>query len=276
MNSTLKTRGLTAIVFIAVMIAGIFVNSYTFILLMSAIIGGCIWEFQSITCEKNLLRIVISIAGAITFSLFLAASNLFLMPNHFMMDGLFILFLIGIAICTLELYTHSDKPYQNISFAFFSLVYYGLFISSIYFISFEETGVYNPWLVFSIIAMTWTNDTMAYMVGSQVGKNKMFPRISPNKTWEGTIGGVLFTVFVAFIFHYFFGLFSPLQWLIIAILIGIFGTVGDLVESMLKRSINVKDTSTLLPGHGGLLDRFDSFTFHLPLTVYFIELSSRF
>ena len=273
MNSTLKTRGLTAIVFIAVMMAGIFVNSYSFILLMSVIIGGCIWEFQSITCEKNLLRMVISIAGAVAFSLFIAANNLLAVPNQFMMDGLFILILSGIAICILELYTHSDKPYQNISFAFFSLMYYGLFISCIYFISFEATGIYNPWLVFSIIAMTWTNDTMAYMVGSQVGKNKMFPRISPNKTWEGTIGGVLFTIVVAFIFHYFLGLYSPFQWFIIAIIIGVFGTIGDLVESLLKRSINVKDTGTLLPGHGGLLDRFDSFTFHLPLTVYFLELT---
>ncbi len=276
MNSTLKTRGLTAIVFITVMIAGIFANAYSFMILISLIIGGCIWEFQSITCEKNGFRMLISMAGAIIFSLFLAAENINPTSNHFMIDGLFALVLSGIAICIFELYTQSEKPYQNISFAFFSLLYYGVFISCIYFISFEETGAYQPWLVFSIIAMTWTNDTMAYMVGSQVGRNKMFPRISPNKTWEGTIGGVLFTILVAFIFHYFLGLYSTLQWFIIAIIIGIFGTIGDLVESLLKRSIHVKDTGTLLPGHGGLLDRFDSFTFHLPLTVYFIELTSRF
>ncbi len=276
MNSTLKTRGLTAIVFIAVMIAGIFVSSYSFILLMSIIIGGCIWEFQSITCEKDSLRTTVCIAGAILFSLFLAASNLDFGSEHLVVDGLFALILTCIVICILELNTHSKKPYQNISFAVFSLVYYGLFISSIYFISFDMDGGYTPWLVFAIIAMTWTNDTMAYMVGSQIGKNKMFARMSPNKTWEGTIGGVVFTVIAAFLFYYFIGLFPLLHWLVIAIIIGVFGTVGDLVESMLKRSLNVKDTGTLLPGHGGLLDRFDSFTFHLPLTVYFIELTSRF
>jgi len=100
--------------------------------------------------------------------------------------------------------------------------------------------------------------------------------MSPNKTWEGTIGGVLFTVFVAFIFYHFVGLYSPQVWLGLAIIIGIFGTLGDLVESMLKRSYAVKDTGSLLPGHGGLLDRFDSLTFHLPISVYFIHLSSSF
>ena len=276
MNSTLKTRGLTAIVFISVMITGIFFNSYSFILLMSVIIGGCIWEFQSITCEKSPMRMVLCIAGGVTLSLFFAAENLYPDQHHLIMDGIFILILTCILVCILELYTHSSKPYQNISFAFFSLVYYGLFISSIYFIAFDHGGDYNPWLVFAIIAMTWTNDTMAYLVGSQVGKNKMFSRMSPNKTWEGTIGGILFTIIVAFVFHYFFGLFTSLQWLIVALIIGIFGTIGDLVESMLKRSLDVKDTGSLLPGHGGLLDRFDSFTFHLPLTVYFLELTSRF
>ncbi len=272
MNSTLKTRGITAIVFITVMISGLFISSYTFILLMSVIIGGCIWEFQSITCEKSQLRMISSILGGVGLSLCLAFGNMQGTPDNFLMHSIFILIFSSIVICLIELYTHSSKPYQNISFGIFSLTYYSLFISTIYFISFDG-GQYIPWKVFAIIALTWTNDTMAYMVGSQVGKNKMFPRMSPNKTWEGTIGGVICTVIVAFIFYYFVGIFSPSIWLVIALIIGVFGTIGDLVESMLKRSLEVKDTGTLLPGHGGLLDRFDSFTFHLPLTVYFIELS---
>lgn len=275
MNSTLKTRGLTAIVFVAVMIFGLFFSSYSFILLMSIIIGGCIWEFLSIACEKSILRMVVCIIGGIAISICIATGNMFVSPDNYLMHSFFILIFASILICILELSTHSKKPYQNISFAVFSLVYYSFFLSSVYFISFEN-GEHQAWKIFAIIALTWTNDTMAYMVGSQIGKNKMFPRISPNKTWEGTIGGIVFTLIVSMLFYYAIGVFSPLIWLCIALLIGIFGTFGDLVESMLKRSLEVKDTGTLLPGHGGLLDRFDSLTLHLPLTVYFIELTSSF
>jgi len=171
--------------------------------------------------------------------------------------------------------TKSKKPFENIAFSTFSLAYYSFFLSSIYYISFEG-GDYTNTIVFAIIALTWTNDTMAYMVGSKVGRTKMFERMSPKKTWEGTIGGILFTVLVAFIIYHFFGIFTPAVWLGLAIIIGIFGTLGDLVESMLKRSYTMKDTGSLLPGHGGLLDRFDSLTFHLPLSVYFIQYTSSF
>ncbi len=275
MNSTLKTRGLTAIVFVAVMIFGLFFSSYSFILLMSIIIGGCIWEFLSIACENSVLRMAICILGGIGISICIATGNMLGSPENFLKHSFFILIFSCLSICVLELSTHSKKPYQNISFAVFSLVYYSLFLSSIYFISFAN-GEHQAWKIFAIIALTWTNDTMAYVVGSQIGKNKMFPRMSPNKTWEGTIGGIIFTLIASMLFYYTIGVFSPFIWLCIALIIGIFGTIGDLVESMLKRSLDVKDTGTLLPGHGGLLDRFDSLTLHLPLTVYFMELTSRF
>jgi len=275
MNSTLKTRGLTAIVFVAVMIFGLFFSSYSFILLMSIIIGGCIWEFLSIACEYSVLRMAICILGGIGISICIATGNMLGSPENFLKHSFFILIFSCLSICVLELSTHSKKPYQNISFAVFSLVYYSLFLSSIYFISFVN-GEHQAWKIFAIIALTWTNDTMAYVVGSQIGKNKMFPRMSPNKTWEGTIGGIIFTLIASMLFYYTIGVFSPFIWLCIALIIGIFGTIGDLVESMLKRSLDVKDTGTLLPGHGGLLDRFDSLTLHLPLTVYFMELTSRF
>ncbi len=275
MNSTLKTRGITAIVFIAVMIFGIFFHSYSFIALMGIIIGGCIWEFLPITTEKSSLRSAIAIVGGIAISSLTAFANLQQSDSPQLTNVVFVFMLSIIIFCIYEMSTKSTKPFQNIAFSTFSLAYYAIFLSSIFFIAFEN-GVYSSWKVFALIALTWTNDTMAYMVGSQVGKRKMFERMSPNKTWEGTIGGVLFTVFVAFIFHHFIGLYSPIIWLGLAIIIGVFGTLGDLVESMLKRSYSVKDTGSLLPGHGGLLDRFDSLTFHLPISVYFIQLSSSF
>jgi phosphatidate cytidylyltransferase len=112
-----------------------------------------------------------------------------------------------------------------------------------------------------IFWLIWTNDTMAYLIGSQIGRRKLFERISPKKTWEGTIGGAICTVLMAWAISLYFNDFSTAQWLAVGAMVGIFGTLGDLVESMLKRSIGVKDSGTLLPGHGGLLDRFDSFLF---------------
>jgi len=275
MNSTLRTRAITAVIFVAVMLFGIFFHAYSFIVLMCIIIAGCVWEFLQITCEKSVVRNLICIGSAITFSALIGLRNWneSWFNNPIVTYYLFVFTLIG--LCLFEMTTRADKPFQNIAFSIFSLAYYAFFLSSIFFIAFEN-GTYLCWKIFAIIALTWTNDTMAYLVGSRVGKTKMFERMSPNKTWEGTIGGIVCTILVAFIFYLLLGILSPLTWLGLAIIIGAFGTLGDLVESMLKRSYAVKDTGSLLPGHGGLLDRFDSLTFHLPLSVYFLQLSSSF
>ncbi len=275
MNSTLRKRAITAVIFVALMVFGIFFHAFSFIALMSIIIGGCIWEFLQITCEKSSIRSTICIASGVILSLMI---GLFNYNNNWFNNPIFTYYIFVFTIVALALYemtTKSTKPFQNISFSVFSIAYYAFFLSSIYFISFEN-GEHLCWIIFAVIALTWTNDTMAYLVGSKVGRTKMFERMSPKKTWEGTIGGVLFTVVVAFIFYHFTDIYNPLIWLGLALIIGVFGTLGDLVESMLKRSYAVKDTGTLLPGHGGLLDRFDSLTFHLPISVYFIQFSSSF
>jgi len=242
---------------------------------MCLIIGGSIWEFLSIACEKNLLRKVFCIAGGVSIALQIGFGNKLDLPLEYLIHVCYTIIFVTMLLCIIELSTRSTRPYQNIASGVFSLIYYALFISSIFYISFEN-GIYNAWLVFALIALTWTNDTMAYVVGSRIGKNKMFPRMSPNKTWEGTFGGIIFTVIAALIFYHFLGQLSIVSWIILSLIIGTFGSLGDIIESMLKRSLSVKDTGNLLPGHGGLLDRFDSFTFHIPLSVYFIELSSSF
>ncbi len=123
---------------------------------------------------------------------------------------------------------------------------------------------YSPWRVFGLLGLVWTNDTMAYFVGSQLGKRKLFERISPKKTWEGFIGGGLCTVLMAWGVSHYVPEFTQMQWIMLAVVAAVFGTLGDLVESMLKRSLNIKDSGKLLPGHGGLLDRFDAFLLAIP------------
>jgi len=127
--------------------------------------------------------------------------------------------------------------------------------------------------------LIWTNDTMAYLVGSKIGRHKLFERISPKKTWEGSIGGAIFTLTLAYFLNMFLswifgfdGEFSRVDWIVIGLIVIIFGTLGDLIESLLKRNLAVKDTGSILPGHGGLLDRFDAFLFSFPFILSYILL----
>jgi len=122
--------------------------------------------------------------------------------------------------------------------------------------------------------MLWANDTGAYLSGRSFGKHKLFERISPNKTWEGFIGGILLAVVIALNLEHYFGALSKWEWVTMAVIIGVFGTLGDLVESMLKRSLGVKDSGNILPGHGGLLDRFDGLLMAAPLVFFFLLMLS--
>jgi phosphatidate cytidylyltransferase len=180
--------------------------------------------------------------------------------------------LLGIFLLMfVELFMGSDAPFSNIGHVLLGLMYLGLPFSLLVSIAFWH-GDYAPMRVFGLLLLNWTNDTMAYVVGSKIGKTPFFTRISPNKTWEGTLGGVFFTFVVATIFALWLPSFQPAEWLTMAAMVGIFGTAGDLIESMLKRSIRVKDSGSFLPGHGGFLDRFDSFVFALPFVWFALML----
>ena len=125
-------------------------------------------------------------------------------------------------------------------------------------------------MVISLLLLTWINDTAAYALGSRYGKYPFFPRISPKKTWTGAVGGLIFDLLLATILYFTVGKLLLWQWLTLAVVASTFGNVGDLFESMLKRSLNVKDSGTLLPGHGGFLDRFDAFIFSLPFSFLYL------
>ena len=118
--------------------------------------------------------------------------------------------------------------------------------------------------------MNWVNDSGAYVVGSLIGKTPLYPRISPNKTWEGTLGGVFFCLVTGYIFSLYYTMLSTVDWMVLGAITAIFGSLGDLIESMLKRSVDKKDSGNLLPGHGGMLDRFDAFIFLLPFAAAYL------
>lgn len=224
-HQTLRTRSLTAVIFVIVMLAGLLWNSWSFLVLFTIIHFGCWFEFLKLLkkiTEKNYL--LYSLFGLVYISL----------PVLMMMD------------------LRSEGN-----------LYKGLFI-------FSGNGRLIPCtIIFSI----WINDTMAYLVGSLIGKTP-FSKISPKKTWEGTLGGILLCVVVISAIAWITKALPVQQAAMIATLCGISGTAGDLLESKLKRSAQVKDSGTFMPGHGGFLDRFDSLLTSVPLVWIYIFFSS--
>ena len=163
-----------------------------------------------------------------------------------------------------ELYTQSKTPLTNISITIFGWIYILLPLYLIIDMRLESTS-FSGWILpVGMFLMIWANDTFAYLTGRFFGKTKLFERISPKKTWEGTLGGIVFTLLVAYLIAHFTEM-SYLFWCLAAPIVAASAIYGDLFESLIKRSLNIKDTGTILPGHGGILDRFDAALFTAPL-----------
>lgn len=184
----------------------------------------------------------------------------------------FIPLLVGIFV--IELYRAHQQPILNIAYSILGLLYIALPFALLNFIVINGPSyamTYNPKILLGILFLVWSNDTGAYLFGVSIGKHKMFPRISPKKSWEGFAGGLLVTLLVAWVIALFFHEVGLRHWLVIGVIASIMGVFGDLVESMLKRSIGVKDSGKFLPGHGGLLDRFDALIMVIPMVYAYLE-----
>lgn len=274
MKGLLK-RAFTAIVFVIVMLGGLFGGRYSFIGLFALITALCLWEFLGLVlnneAKKDFYRKLIGLGlGIMPFILASIVQLNFIPDRESFIVMAALLFSPFVFLCfVFELYTQSEKPFLNIAYLVLGLFYIGIPFALLDFIAFSGEYFYAT-TVFGLLLMTWTNDTMAYFIGSQLGKTPLFPRISPKKTWEGTMGGVAVTFLVAYLLSIYIPDLNLTNWMVLAIIIAIFGSLGDLVESMLKRSHQIKDSGSLLPGHGGLLDRFDGFIFMLPFAAAYL------
>ena len=170
----------------------------------------------------------------------------------------------------LQIFISQKNPVKSISITALEQIYIGLPLCIVVLFVFY---IPNPWIIVCALSMIWINDTGAYIVGSLVGRHKMFPVLSPKKSWEGFLGGLIFNIGAAFIFYYCFNLYSyelistVYGWIYIGICVSAFATLGDLFESMLKRALGIKDFGNIIPGHGGILDRIDSLLFVAPCMV---------
>jgi phosphatidate cytidylyltransferase len=263
-------RTVTGIVFIAMLIACILCGKFSFGILFMAITALALWEFHQLTNEKcgvQINKAVAAVCGAVLFACLFAVQCWWL---DWWILGIYLLLVIAVLIA--ELYRKKQNPVLNWAFFTLGQLYIALPFACLNFIPFARTdfsGDYGAGLLLAFFVTIWINDTGAYVTGMTLGRHRIFERISPKKSWEGFFGGLVFSFGSAYVFSLFETSLSLLQWLGFSVIIVTFATFGDLSESLLKRTIGVKDSGNILPGHGGILDRFDSILFaSIAISIY--------
>ena len=271
----MKQRAITALIFVTVMLLGLYSGKQSFAALFGVITALCLWEFFDMVFEEGRRRDFVRKGVAIFFGM-LPYVTVSLLHLNVLGSNANQLFLASFALIPMvflcfifELFSKSDHPFHNVALILLGMTYISAPFSMLNMIAFDG-NYFSPNVVFGLLLLIWANDSGAYVVGSQLGRTKLLERISPKKTWEGFAGGVLTTVAAAWGLSNYFKEVGLQDWLILGAICSVFGTIGDLVESMLKRSFNTKDSGVLLPGHGGFLDRFDAFIFLIPFATAYI------
>ena len=279
LNNFVK-RTITGSLFVSVTAALLLINEWTF--LAFSLIAG-IWltiEFlrianndknkpnKALTISTGIIIIVAVFLG-IKYSINPLLYSLLAIPIFFMFIA--------------ELFSAKSTPMRNLAISFFSMIYIILpIVISIILVTgnsfnYQMGSVsFYPTILLGVLILIWIYDSMAYCVGVPLGKHRLFLRVSPKKSWEGTIGGAVLTLIAGYFINLAFPILSKTDWMAITLIVIVFGTLGDLVESLFKRSIDMKDSGELLPGHGGLLDRLDSFIFTIPWIFFYLIIKDLF
>jgi len=275
----MKTRAITGLFFIVIMLASLFLGEQVFVWFYVALGGACMHEFYSlhreqVSATQRHLGFALGLLGLVL----VATIFLSWLPAGF----LSLVLLFPIIILLSQLFQPSTgRPFEQVSNVMAGWMYAGIPFACFLGLGMrpEELGAHIGGYSFSfvlplgLLLLIWANDTGAYILGRAFGKHKLYERISPGKTWEGFVGGLVSTLVVSSVLFRQFETLSLTQWLAIAVIVSVMGTLGDLVESMLKRNLGIKDSGTILPGHGGFLDRFDSLLFAAPCVYLLLYLS---
>ncbi len=271
----LRTRAISAVIFVVLVLGGIFGGRYPFLVLFTLITGLCLQEFFAMVLDRyrrrDRVRIGLGIAMGLTPHLLASAVLLGWLPDRedLLAVATLLFFPLLFLMFIYELFAASRYPFENVAMMVMGLVYIGAPFALLDFIAYQS-GTFDWQIVIGLLALTWIADTGAYLAGSTFGKTPLLPRISPNKTWEGLLGGSMLVLLSSLLLGYLFPVARYRDWAALAGIVVVFGSLGDLIESMLKRSLDVKDSGRVLPGHGGLLDRFDAFIFLLPFVAAYL------
>ncbi|MBR1394732.1 MAG: phosphatidate cytidylyltransferase [Prevotella sp.] len=270
-------RTITSVFFVAAIVTS-FLNPRAMVLLFSLVTGMTIWEYCSLVNDRPFIsvnRFISTMSGVYLF-LAMAGYNSGLTPST-----VFIPYLVSIVyLMVAELYMKAKDPINNWSYTMLSQLYIALPFSLLNILAFRSNGYntqYSYLAPLAVFVFLWINDAGAYCVGSLIGRHKLFPRISPGKSWEGSIGGGVLVVAAAVAVWYLTTLYgvndlglSAMEWAGLGIVVVVFGTWGDLIESLFKRTLGIKDSGNILPGHGGMMDRFDSTLMAVPAAVVYL------
>lgn len=277
MKSNFITRALTGAIFVAILVGCILGGPITFSVLFALISALTVNEFGNIIQKSGFAKINKPISILASIFLFFGFAYLGTSPgsNEILIPYLLLIMYILIS----ELYYKKENPVNDMAYALMTQMYIALPFALLNVLAFQTSvetsmSVYNPIFPLSIFIFTWVNDSGAYCTGVLFGKHRLFERISPKKSWEGSFGGGIFSIIAAIIIAQYFPILSLTKWIGLALTVVVFGTWGDLVESLIKRRIGIKDSGNVLPGHGGFLDRFDSTLMAIPAAVLYLYITS--
>lgn len=265
----ISQRSLTAVVFTIIVLGFILLGKFTFILLFFFIMCGCLWEFYGFFKNSEtpaMMRRGFFLAILLFFMTVLYSFNQ-IRPAFFSILGP-----LFFALPMSSLFIHKKENLLASALTLWGIFYCVFPICLFIWIGFMKPLGYNYQLILGPLFFVWFNDTGAYVFGKLFGKRKMLEKISPGKTWEGFIGGCISTLVLGFFMNRVFHELNQIQWMVLSLIVVLSGTIGDLVESLYKRELKIKDSGKFFPGHGGMLDRFDSFLMAAPFVYVFLVL----
>jgi len=273
-------RTITGAFIVIFVLGGLWLHPVSFFIVGALMIAGTQREYYIMV--KNTGVRPQAVTGMISGFILYAASTMIAIGWLPLKGYLVLIPLISIVMVT-ELFRKGERPFDSLAHTFFSIIYTVVPVSMFPFLAFGREGLepliqmegiqFSPGILVGFFLLLWTNDTGAYLVGSLTGKHRLCERLSPKKSWEGFFGGLILTLLVARLLSGWLGVTDTAGWMIIAFIASVAGTLGDLLESMLKRSIGLKDSGNVMPGHGGFLDRFDSVMVAFPLVYFYLAIS---
>tara|TARA_B100001057_G_scaffold442497_1_gene477924 strand:- start:2089 stop:2910 length:822 start_codon:yes stop_codon:yes gene_type:complete len=266
-KSNLITRTITGLFYVLTLIASLIINYYTFYIFFFIVLVIGLKEFYQLAEKKDIqpqkaLGFIISISLYISSYLLHVNEKMNYLTLNLVLALTFLLFVV-------ELFRCKEISFVNIGTTILGVVYVAVPLSLLTFLAFDTNNQYSYHLILSLFILVWLSDVGGYFAGINFGKNKLLERVSPQKTWEGVAGSLVLCIMGSYILCQFFPIMSIYIWLLLGVLVCVSSVIGDLIESMLKRSANIKDSGNILPGHGGVLDRFDSVLFVIPIVYIF-------
>ena len=269
MKNNLIIRALTGALFVAVLLTALWVGSYAFLILFGFIVFVGTFEVVALVAEKQKAGFAVFCASIALLVFWLANGSKFsccpFLPSEYSADAYILLFFIPIV----GLFSKGDSRIKLIAAGLCGITLLSISFTALTTIFASPNGYF---LTLAFFCTIWTYDTFAYLTGSAIGRRRMCEAISPKKSWEGAVGGLIFAVGCGCIFFCFTDILTLWQWMLYAVIICVFGTIGDFCESLLKRSVNAKDSGKILPRHGGILDRFDSAIFAIPFILLYLQI----